>query len=81
MSVSGSVSVPKLAKVYKLKGSKRKIAAGKRGKLTLALPKKAKIAIRRALARHKKLSAKITITAKDAAGNTTRSKRTIRLKR
>jgi hypothetical protein len=81
VSVAGGVSVPKLAKVYKLRGSKKKIAAGKRGKLTLTLPKKAKAAIQRALARHKKLSAKVTVTAKDAAGNTMVTKRTIRLKR
>ena len=81
VSVKGTVSVPKLAKAYKLKGSKRKIAAGKRGKLTLTLPKKARTAIKRALARHRKLKAKITITADGGAGNVTVAKRSIRLKR
>jgi CSLREA domain-containing protein len=81
VSVAGSVSVPKLAKVYKLRGSKKVVAAGKRGKLTLKLPGRAKAAIKRALARHKKLKAKVTVTAKDAAGNRTVTRRTIRLKR
>jgi CSLREA domain-containing protein len=81
VTAAGSVSVPKLAKVYKLKGSKKTIAAGKRGKLTLTLTKKARAAIKRALARHKKLGAKVTVTARDASGNRTVIRRTIRLKR
>jgi len=79
--VSGKVSIPKLARVYRLKGSHRTLAAGKRGKLTLKIPKRTLRRMRRALHHHKHLRARIKITAKDRAGNVRRYVRTIKLKR
>src|SRR5829696_3106765 len=69
LAAAGRVSVPKLAKVYRLKPVSRMVAAGQRTKLYLKLPKKALVALRRALADGKRSTAKLTITATDSAGN------------
>jgi plastocyanin len=81
VSAKGSVSVPGAAKVFRLKGVSRQLAAGAKKQLKLKLPKQAPRAFRRALARGTKLTARLTVTAKDAAGNTKSAKRRIRLTR
>lgn len=79
-AANGSVSVPGAAKVYKLRPATRRIAKGGREKLELKLSKTSRNAIGRALGRGRKLKAKVTVTAKDAAHNATTKRLGIRLK-
>jgi CSLREA domain-containing protein len=81
VTVTATSSVPKLAKVWRLKGSSRSVRANQRTKMTITLGKRAKKAINKALGRRKKVKVKVLISAKDAVGNTRRSSATIRLKR
>jgi hypothetical protein len=81
-SASGKVRVRGRTTAYKLNGVKNRfIAGGHRATLKLKLSKKALRAIKRALRKHKNVGAKLTIEARDAAGNTTVKRRTIRLRR
>jgi hypothetical protein len=81
LTAAGRVSVPRgAAKVHRFKTVTRVAAANRAVKLRLKLSKKSLRAVKRAL-RHRRLRAKITVTAKDSAGNGTVQKRTIRLKR
>jgi hypothetical protein len=80
LTATGTVSVPGASKVYKFKTATANAAAGVKVKLKLKLPKKALKAVKKALKRHKKVKAKLTITAKDTAGNTKVEKRTVALK-
>jgi hypothetical protein len=80
-TASGTVNVPGASKVYKLKGASANVPKGGKARLKLKVPSKARKAIKRALRRKKKIKAKVTVTARDAAGNKTTRKRTIRLKR
>jgi hypothetical protein len=59
----------------------RKAGSGTQVRLRLALSTKTLRSIRRALRRGVKLTAKVTVIATDAAGNSSGSTRTIRLKR
>jgi hypothetical protein len=78
ITVSGTVKVG--SKVYKFKTVSAKALPGLVMKLRPRLPKKALKAVRRALKRHKKLKAKVTVTARDNSGNVVSEKGTIRLK-
>jgi hypothetical protein len=80
ITAGGTVNVPKLAKVYRFKTVSAPAVAGASVTLRLRLPAKALRAVRKALARRKKLSAKITITARDTAGNKKTERRTIKLR-
>jgi plastocyanin len=80
VSARGTISVPGSAKAYRLRKASRKVAAGAKAQLKLRLSKAAQRAVRRALARRLKLAARLTVTAKDAAGNTRSEKRKVRLK-
>jgi hypothetical protein len=77
--VSGTVSAPNLSKVYKLKTVSATATPGKLVELRLKLGKKGLKAAKRALRRHRRVSASLTITARDAAGNVATQRRTIRL--
>jgi hypothetical protein len=79
ITASGTVSVPNLSKVYKLATASAKAAAGSTVTLRLKLARKARKAAKRALRRHRRVKAKVTITAKDLAGNVAIQRRTIRL--
>jgi plastocyanin len=81
VSAKGTVSVPGSSKVFRLRNASRKLAAGARATLKLKLPKQGVRALRRALARGARLNARLTVTARDAAGNSRAAKRTVRLKR
>jgi hypothetical protein len=81
VTAGGTVSVPKLAKVYKFKTVSATAVAGASVTLRLKLPAKAVKVVKKALKKHKKLKAKITITATDNAGNKKTELRTIKLKR
>lgn len=78
--ITGTVSVPKLSKVYRVGPVSKQVLAGQPTKIALKFNSKALRAIRRALAAHKKLSAKLTVTGSDAAKNTAVTRKTIRLK-
>jgi hypothetical protein len=81
VAATGTVSVPGAGKVFRLKRASRQLAAGAKVTLKLKLPKQASRSLRRALARRTRLTARLTVTAKDAAGNTRSAKRKVRLKR
>lgn len=80
VAARGTVSVPGAGKVFRLKNASKQLAAGAKATLRLKLPKQASRSFRRALARRARLTARLTITAKDAAGNVRSAKRKIRLK-
>jgi hypothetical protein len=80
ITARGTVSAPNASKVYRFKAVSVKALPGITNKLRLRLPKKALKAVRKALKRHRKLKAKVTVTARDNSGNTHSEKGTIRLK-
>jgi peptidoglycan/xylan/chitin deacetylase (PgdA/CDA1 family) len=83
MSEAGTLSAfgtVKLGKRYHFKKASRSAVLGKLVKLRLRLSKKGLRATKRALRRGKRARAKVTIRAKDAAGNVRLAKRTIRLR-
>jgi hypothetical protein len=78
--VAGTLSIPGASKVFKLAGVTRALAAGTSAQVRLKLSTKRVRAITRALRRHRKVVARLTITAVNAAG-TTVATRTVRAKR
>ena len=77
---SGKLSFRGSRKAYPLRGPRGKfIARGRQATLKLKVPAKAVVAIRRALRRHRTVSVKLTVRARDAAGNTTANRRTLKL--
>jgi hypothetical protein len=80
ITATGTVSAPNTSKVYRFKTVSVKALPGITYKLRLRLPKKALKVVGKALKRHRKLKAKVTVTARDNSGNTHREKGTIRLK-
>ncbi len=79
ITAAGKLSVRGPSGAYRLGPVSAKAAAGKVVTLRLKLSKKALAAVKKALARHRKVRAKLTITARDVAGNTKTEKRIIRL--
>ena len=80
VTVSGTVNVPNASRVYKLKPVSVTAAPGVPLKIRVKVPTKAHRAIKRALRRGKRVTAKLTITAKDARWATLRTaKRTVKL--
>ena len=76
----GARGTVKRGKRYHFKKVSKRAVLGKLVKLRLRLSKKGLRAAKRALRRGKRVRAKVTITARDAAGNLASAKRTIRLK-
>jgi hypothetical protein len=81
LRVGGTISVPKLTKVYRIKTVSKTLTKAGKATFKLKLDKKTLRAVRKALAKHKKISAKLTVTATSKAGRVTVSKKTIKLKR
>jgi glucose/arabinose dehydrogenase/PKD repeat protein len=81
LQATATVSLTGASRALKLRGIVRNASSGKQVRLRLALSKKTLRTIRRALRRGVKLSAKVTVVATDAAGNSRKSTRKIRLKR
>jgi hypothetical protein len=81
VTVTGSVSVPGAAKVYRIKKVTKRVAAGKRTRIGLKLSEKARKAIKKALKNGQRLKAKLNISAKDLAGQRTVKRASIKLKR
>ena len=67
--------------VFRFTSVTKHLAKGGRATLKLKVGDGALTALRRALNAGSKLSAKVTLTAKDAAGNATTKRRSINLKR
>jgi hypothetical protein len=80
-TATGTVNVPGAAKGYRLRPATSKHPAGA-STLKLKIPKKAFKAIRRALAHHRKATARVQLVSRDAAGNSAKPRKLrIRLKR
>ena len=69
------------AKTFRLKAKTVQVAKGGKKKVALRLSAKARKAIKRALRRRKKASAKFTVKVSDTAGNSKSLTRTVRFKR
>jgi hypothetical protein len=79
IKATGTVRVGKASKVYRFKRKTLTLAGNASTKVRLKLAKKSLRTVKRALKR-KRLKAKITVTATDAAGNRRSKKATLRLK-
>lgn len=80
-TASGTVSVPGASKTFKLRPTTKPVDAGRKAKLKLRVPKKALRAVRRALRRKRKVTAKIKVRVSDAAGNARTKRRGVKIKR
>jgi streptogramin lyase len=80
ISARGTVTVARSSRSYKLRLVTAPTVAGRSVKLQLKLSRKAHNAVRRAIRRYKKGSAKITITATDFSGNIKREQRIVALR-
>jgi hypothetical protein len=80
ITARGAVSVPSRSSVFKCKSVSARVAAGRKVKLKLRLAKKAPKLVKRALKKHRKLRANVTITATNKAGDTRTEKRTVNLR-
>jgi peptidoglycan/xylan/chitin deacetylase (PgdA/CDA1 family) len=79
LSAAGRVIGARAARAFKLKRTFRTAAPGKLVKLRLRLSKSDLRAAKRAIRAHKRVRARIRITATDKPGNRKRARRTIRL--
>jgi plastocyanin len=71
------VAVPRKRKAVRAKSVSAQVAAGSVADLGLKLSKRSLRTFRRALAKHSRLTARVTVTARDPSGNTTSAKRRI----
>jgi len=78
LSISGAASA---ARTYTIKSKPAAVQAGAKRTLKLAVSKKLLATVRKALAKRRRVSVKITVTATDAAGNAARKTVSVRLKR
>jgi plastocyanin len=81
VTAKARITVPGASRVLKLRKATRKLAPGVRAKLKLRLSRKKRAAVASALARRSRLRAKVTVTAKDAAGNTRSHKRSVSVRK
>jgi hypothetical protein len=81
VTVAGTVSIPGAAKAHRLRKWSGAMKANRSHVLRLRLPAKARRAVRRALARRKRVRVRVTVSVRDAAGNVGAAKRSVRLKR
>jgi hypothetical protein len=76
ITARGTVSIPKSSRVYRLHTTSRKALQNKKVVLHLRISKKTLSRIRHALRHRKFLTARITVTSKDAANNFSKPKHT-----
>jgi len=76
---SGGLSISGSARGIGLKKVARSAAGGKRKKLVLKLPRRAQATAKRALARHRRVFAKVSVIATDRDGYSIRGRRKVRL--
>jgi hypothetical protein len=79
--VAGRVKIGRSAKSYRLRQASASLAAGSRTKMVVRIPKRALLAIRAALRTGHSPNARLTVLARDSAGNTTKAVKKIRLVR
>jgi hypothetical protein len=81
-TLSCKISIQGASRAYTLKGARGIfIARGALRTLSLRIPPRALRAVRRGLRRHRRVSARLTVEARDAAGNTIVKTRTVQLTR
>jgi hypothetical protein len=80
LTATATVSVPSAARTVRFRTAKKSLLVGKKTTVKLKLSKSGLKAISRALARGKKLKAKVTLTVNDAGGGESAKKITVRLK-
>jgi hypothetical protein len=79
---NGSIKLPnKLARTVRFAKKTLKLRAGARAKVTLKLSKKDAARVRKVLRRKKKLTASVAAGLRDAAGNRSAKKLSVKLKR
>ena len=77
----GKVAIPSLGRRYRLRPTARKLSPRTLTRVRLSIPLKSLHAVRAALARHERLTARIVVAVEDGAGNATTKTRTIRLRK
>ena len=81
VTATGSIAIRAAARVFRLKAVSKRLPKGGRATLKLGLKRSTLRAVAGALRAGRRLSAKVTVKAKDAAGNVTTKRATIRLRR
>jgi hypothetical protein len=79
LTVSGTVNVPGAAGTLRFKTVRRQAQAGQRVTVKLKLSRKARGVVKAALRRGRRIKARVKVSARDTAGNTTTRRRSIRL--
>jgi hypothetical protein len=69
VTARASVNVPRAARVLRFRSVTRSVAADRPAKLRLLLGRKARRTVKNALARGARLTARVTVVARDVAGN------------
>jgi len=80
-TATGTISLPKGARVVRFKRSGVRLTANRAATIRLKLAKRDAAKVRRALRRHSRLRARVTLVAQDAAGNATTKRLTLKLAR
>ncbi|HEY1595896.1 MAG TPA: PQQ-dependent sugar dehydrogenase [Thermoleophilaceae bacterium] len=75
ITARGTVSIPGGARVLRLRSTRSHVRAGKRVTMHLRIPSKTLTKIRRALRHHRRVTATVTVTSRDAAGNAGKARR------
>jgi hypothetical protein len=81
LTARGTVRIASHARVHRLRAATSQAAASTRVRVALRLSSQTRRAARRALRRGQRLRARITITVRDAAGNTATAKHAVQLRR
>ena len=76
----GTISVPGSSRIIRLKKASRRLAPGARARLELRLSRPKLRTLRRAFEKRPLLTARVTVTGSDQAGNRRSAKRAIKLK-
>jgi plastocyanin len=81
VTAKARITVSGASRVLRLRKATRKLSPGVRAKLKLRLSRRTRSAVASALARRPRLRAKVTVGAKDAAGNTRSRTRSVAIKK
>jgi hypothetical protein len=79
--VTGRVRVSGSSRTFKLRAVRLDVEAGRTATLRLKLARRDLVSVLRAIARRRAVTARLTITVRDRAGNEASSRRTVRLRR
>ena len=81
VTASGRMRIGHSKRTYALKRRARQVAAGTRVRVGLRLSKRGLRALRTAVRHHRRVTARLTATARDPAGNQTRAQKLVRVRR